>query len=81
MLSGLGDEEELHKFSLTCKNNLPGVGKNLMDHPECPLIAKANGKHGYFKQSEGWRMLKNGIEFFFLDQVGLILQELKQELL
>ena len=63
MLSGLGDEEELHKFSLTCKNNLLGVGKNLMDHPECPLIAKANGKHGYFKQGEGWRMLKNGIEF------------------
>ena len=63
MLSGLGDEEELHKFSLKCKNNLPGVGKNLMDHPECPLIAKANGKHGYFKQGEGWRMLKNGIEF------------------
>jgi len=63
MLSGLGDEEELHELSLRCKNNLPGVGKNLMDHPECPLIAKANGKYGYFKQGDGWRMLKNGIEF------------------
>ena len=63
MLSGVGQEEELHEFSIKCKNNLPGVGKNLMDHPECPLIAKANGKHGYFKQGEGWRMLKNGIEF------------------
>ena len=63
MLSGVGKEEELNEFSIKCKNNLPGVGKNLMDHPECPLIAKANGKYGYFKQGDGWRMLKNGIEF------------------
>ena len=63
MLSGIGNEEELETLSIRCKNNLPGVGKNLMDHPECPLIASANGKYGYYKQGEGWRMLKNGIEF------------------
>ena len=63
MLSGIGDEDELSKFSIKCKNHLPGVGKNLMDHPECPLIAKANGKYGYYKQGVGWRMLKNGLEF------------------
>ncbi len=63
MLSGIGDEEELDNFSIKCKSNLPGVGKNLMDHPECPLIAKANGKFGYYKQGEGWRMIKNGLEF------------------
>ena len=34
-----------------------------MDHPECPLIAKANGKYSCYKQGEGWRMLKNGLEF------------------
>ena len=63
MLSGIGDQEELEKFSIECKNHLAGVGKNLMDHPECPLIASANGKYGYYKQGEGWRMIKNGIEF------------------
>ncbi len=63
MLSGIGDENELHNFSIKCKNNLPGVGNNLMDHPECPIIASANGKYGYYKQGEGWRMIKNGIEF------------------
>ena len=63
MLSGVGSEEELEKFSIKCKSNLIGVGNNLMDHPECPLIAKANGKYGYYKQGEGWRMLKNGLEF------------------
>ena len=63
MLSGIGEEEELNKFSIKCKNNLQGVGKNLMDHPECPLIAKANGKYGYYKQGNGWRMIKNGLQF------------------
>ncbi len=63
MLSGIGNEEELSNFSIKCINNLPGVGKNLMDHPECPLIAKANGKYGYYKQGNGWRMIKNGLEF------------------
>lgn len=63
MLSGIGEEEELNKFSIKCKNHLQGVGKNLMDHPECPLIAKANGKYGYYKQGNGWRMIKNGLQF------------------
>ena len=63
MLSGIGSEQELQNFSIKCKNDLPGVGKNLMDHPECPLIAKANGKYGYYKQGEGLRMIRNGIEF------------------
>ena len=63
MLSGIGDADDLNILSIKCNTNLPGVGKNLMDHPECPLIAKANGKYGYYKQGQGWRMIKNGIEF------------------
>ena len=62
-LSGIGDSEELNQHEIDCINHLPGVGKNLIDHPECPIIAKANGKYGYFKQGEGWRMIKNGLEF------------------
>ena len=62
-LSGIGDSEDLNQHEINCINHLPGVGKNLIDHPECPIIAKANGKYGYFKQGEGWRMIKNGLEF------------------
>ncbi|MBT3777458.1 MAG: GMC family oxidoreductase [Pelagibacteraceae bacterium] len=62
-LSGIGDSEELNQHEINCINHLPGVGKNLIDHPECPIIAKANGKYGYFKEGEGWRMIKNGLEF------------------
>ena len=63
MLSGIGDKEQLAKVHIKCVNNLPGVGQNLIDHPECPLIAKTKGKYGYFKQGEGWRMLRNGLQF------------------
>jgi len=63
MLSGIGNEEELLKLDIKCVANLPGVGQNLIDHPECPIIARTNGKYGYFKQGEGWRMLKNGLQF------------------
>ncbi|HWT32061.1 MAG TPA: GMC oxidoreductase [Propylenella sp.] len=43
--------------------DLPGVGENLIDHPEVPMIAEANGPHGYYRQGVGWRMLLNGLQF------------------
>ena len=63
MLSGIGNEIELSTIGIKCIVNLPGVGENLIDHPECPLIARANGKYGYYKQGDGWRMIKNGLQF------------------
>ena len=63
MLSGIGNEEELSRIGIKCIASLPGVGENLIDHPECPLIAKANGQYGYYRQGQGWRMIKNGLQF------------------
>lgn len=63
MLSGLGPEDHLRDHGITVKNPLAGVGQNLIDHPEVPITAFANGPYGYFKQGEGWRMLKNGVQF------------------
>ena len=42
---------------------MPGVGQNLIDHPEVPITAYARGPHGYYRQGEGWRMLLNGLQF------------------
>jgi choline dehydrogenase-like flavoprotein len=39
------------------------VGANLIDHPEVPITAIANGRYGYHLQGEGWRMLANGLQF------------------
>jgi choline dehydrogenase-like flavoprotein len=63
MLSGLGPADHLREHGITVAADLPGVGQNLIDHPEVPIIATANGPYGYFRQGEGWRMLWNGIQF------------------
>ncbi|KND88801.1 Oxygen-dependent choline dehydrogenase [Tolypocladium ophioglossoides CBS 100239] len=38
MLSGIGPAEELNKFNIPVVVDLPGVGKNLQDHYEVPVI-------------------------------------------
>ena len=63
MLSGIGNATELKNFDIQCIADLPGVGQNLIDHPECLILAKANGPYGYYKQGVGWRMIKNGLQF------------------
>jgi choline dehydrogenase-like flavoprotein len=63
MLSGIGPADHLRSHGIECLVDLPGVGENLIDHPEVPIIGLANGKYGYFKQGVGWRMLLNGIHF------------------
>ncbi|MEM7463534.1 MAG: GMC family oxidoreductase N-terminal domain-containing protein [Pseudomonadota bacterium] len=63
MLSGIGPADHLTETGIDCLVELPGVGQNLIDHPEVPITAIANGPYGYYKQGDGWRMLKNGIQF------------------
>lgn len=63
MLSGIGPAGHLREHQIPLVADLPGVGQNLIDHPEVPIIATANGPYGYFKQGDGWRMLWNGLQF------------------
>ena len=63
MLSGIGPAAHLQQVDIPCRHDLPGVGQNLVDHPEVPATAQVNGPYGYFRQGEGWRMIRNGIQF------------------
>jgi choline dehydrogenase len=63
MLSGIGPADHLVGHGIPCAVDLPGVGESLIDHPEVPMTAIANGPYGYFKQGVGWRMLLNGLQF------------------
>ncbi|MBY6108827.1 GMC family oxidoreductase N-terminal domain-containing protein [Halomonas sp. DP1Y21-3] len=63
MLSGIGPAEQLAQHDIAVKADLPGVGQNLIDHPEVPITAYARTPCGYYRQGVGWRMLANGLQF------------------
>jgi len=63
MLSGIGPADHLDDFQIPVLADLPGVGQNLQDHHEVPIIATTRGRSGYFGQDRGWRMLRNGLQY------------------
>ncbi|PRH84739.1 sorbosone dehydrogenase [Labrys okinawensis] len=63
MLSGVGPEDELSRHGIAAKVVLPGVGRNLQDHYECPVVATTRGSFGYYRQDRGWPMIKAGLQY------------------
>ncbi|MGR3522558.1 MAG: GMC family oxidoreductase [Paracoccus sp. (in: a-proteobacteria)] len=63
MLSGIGPGDHLRDHGIEVRADLPGVGANLIDHPEVPISARVTGRRGYYRQGQGWRMLRNGLQF------------------
>lgn len=64
MLSGIGPEDQLAAHGITPVRVLPGVGRNLQDHVEIPVVAAAARPGlGYAGQDRGWRMLRNGLQY------------------
>jgi choline dehydrogenase-like flavoprotein len=52
MLSGVGPADHLISLGIPPLVNAPGVGQNLIDHPEVPVISLANGPYGYYRQGK-----------------------------
>ncbi len=71
MLSGLGPADHLRQHGVEVRVDLPGVGSNLQDHHEVPVIGALSGRLGYYGQDRGWRMVRNGLEFL-LFRSGLV---------
>lgn len=65
MLSGIGPAAQLAAHGIAVVADLPGVGENLQDHHEVPVISAARGRMGYFGQDRGWRMVRNGLQYLF----------------
>lgn len=63
MLSGIGPAAELARHGIATLVDLPGVGANLQDHTETPVLALCNGPHGYFGHDRGWKQLRNGAQY------------------
>ncbi|KQN78174.1 GMC family oxidoreductase N-terminal domain-containing protein [Devosia sp. Leaf64] len=63
MLSGIGPADHLRQHGIAVVADIPGVGQNLQDHHEVPVIATTKGKSGYFGQDRGWNMIRNGLQY------------------
>lgn len=63
MLSGIGPQEELSRHGIKTAVALSGVGKNLQDHYECPVVATTKGSFGYYGADRGWPMIKAGLQY------------------
>ncbi len=63
MLSGIGPRDELERHGIPVRVALEGVGKNLQDHYEVPVVATTKGAFGYYGQDRGWPMIKAGLEY------------------
>jgi choline dehydrogenase len=46
LLSGIGNATELAKFNIPVVKDLPGVGQNLMDNQEMPIVGTGSGGNG-----------------------------------
>ncbi|MGO4199678.1 GMC family oxidoreductase [Rhizobium sp. YAF28] len=67
MLSGIGPADHLREHGIAVIADLPGVGANLQDHHEVPVIATTKGKSGYFGEDKGWPMIRNGLQYLLFD--------------
>ncbi len=63
MLSGVGPARHLHDLKIAVKHELQGVGENLQDHHEVPIVAATNGHYGYYGEDKGWRAAWNGLQY------------------
>jgi choline dehydrogenase len=63
MLSGIGPAQQLAKHGIKTVVDLAGVGENLMDHHEVPVVAATNGHFGYYGEDRGMRMIRNGLQY------------------
>jgi len=63
MLSGIGPASALKSHGINVKVDLQGVGQNLQDHHEVPVIAEVEDGYGYHNQDRSWRQIVNGLEY------------------
>jgi choline dehydrogenase len=63
MLSGIGPSQHLKDHGIETKVDLAGVGENLQDHHEVPVVAATTGHYGYYGEDKGLKALKNGIQY------------------
>lgn len=67
LLSGMGPADHLRQHGIGVVADIAGVGQNLQDHHEVPVIATTKQPSGYFGQDRGWNMLRNGLQYLLFN--------------
>jgi choline dehydrogenase len=68
MLSGIGPADHLREHGIPVVADIAGVGQNLQDHHEVPVIATTKAPSGYFGQDKGWPMIRNGLQYLLFNK-------------
>lgn len=67
LLSGIGPAAQLREHGIEVVADIAGVGQNLQDHHEVPVIATTRAPSGYFGQDKGWNMVRNGLQYLLFN--------------
>jgi choline dehydrogenase-like flavoprotein len=59
LLSGIGAKDELDRHGIQVVNDLPGVGKNMMDHPDVEIMWRPLRKLGSKRQRDSFQGVLN----------------------
>jgi choline dehydrogenase-like flavoprotein len=63
LLSGIGPAEDLEKLGIGVELDLPGVGKNLHDHPRVDVYYELNGPHSLDRYKKLWGVAALGMQY------------------
>jgi choline dehydrogenase len=63
LLSGIGPADDLREAGVTVTHDLPGVGKNLHDHPDITVLYQVRNARTYDGQDAFLPSMKNGLQF------------------
>lgn len=66
MLSGIGPRAELERHGITCVNDLPGVGRNLQEHPGIILSYNVDMRTMNVDAHSRWRFALRALQFALL---------------
>lgn len=63
--SGIGPAALLQSLGIEVIQDQPRIGENLIEHRLLSLVYRLDRKLGSNREMEGWRLLKNGLRYYF----------------
>jgi choline dehydrogenase-like flavoprotein len=72
LLSGVGPREELERHGITQRHELPGVGRNLLDHLDIALVSRSPSRRSYGLSFTLLLRFFKGLYDYFVRKTGML---------